>query len=184
MILTKEDLRACLAADNSWYQPRGVKQNLIAWVTHSPELQLKRYLRFLRRLEYHINTASGHPFRRYTALYYERRKNQLGAKLGIEISPNCFGKGLQIWHGNIVVNYNVRAGENCVLHGGNCIGNNGTAQEAPRLGGNVDIGYGAVLIGDIDIADGTVIGANAVVNRSVTESGTVVAGVPARKIHP
>lgn len=155
---------------------------IIAIVANYPKWRLKRYLYFLRKQEYYINTANGNKIKGLMGIYYEGRKNRLGAKLGIEISPNCFGKGLQLWHGNIVVNPAVRAGENCVLHGGNCIGNNGFSRDTPRLGDHVDIGYGAVLIGDIQIGDYTIIGANALVNRSFVEPGNKIAGVPARNI--
>ncbi len=51
-----------------------------------------------------------------------------------------------------------------------------------RIGNNVYIGPGARIFGDIEIADGIAIGANAVVNRSFLEPGITIAGVPARKI--
>ena len=44
------------------------------------------------------------------------------------------------------------------------------------------IGVGVVIIGDVEIADNIVIGANAVVNKSFSEPGITIAGVPARKI--
>ena len=44
------------------------------------------------------------------------------------------------------------------------------------------IGPGAKLYGDIKIATGCAIGANAVVNKSFNERGTIV-GVPARMIN-
>ncbi len=182
MITSKHDLREYLCADNAWYQPRRLKDKLVAVIAHYPQWCLKRYLCFLRKQEYYINTAKGNHWKGLLGIYYEGRKNALGEKLGIEISPNCFGKGLQIWHGNIVVNASVRAGENCILHGNNCIGNNGTEDISPRLGDNVDIGYGAVLIGDIHIADNCIIGAQALVNRSFEEAGSKIAGIPARKI--
>ena len=107
----------------------------------------------------------------------------MGQKLGIEIFPNCFGKGLQLWHaGGIVVNPNARIGENCVLHGVVCIGNKGQIDEIPVIGNNVNIGYGAVIVGNVRIADNTAIGANAFVNRSVLEPGHMVAGIPAQQI--
>lgn len=50
---------------------------------------------------------------------------------------------------------------------------------APIIGNNVYIGPGAILFGDITIADNVSIGANATVNRSFTESNVVIAGTPA-----
>ena len=81
-----------------------------------------------------------------------------------------------------MVNPGVRAGENCVLHGGNCIGNNGKTDISPVLGSNVELGFGAVIIGKVTVASNTVIGANAVVNRSIEAEGGTYVGVPAKRV--
>ena len=183
MIKTKQDLNDFLASDNAWYDEKNPKRRIIDAFTLAPYYMLKKYLKYLRTFEYHFNNSKGSRFHTYMGFYYERKKNRLGSKLGIEIGPNCFGKGLSIWHyGSIVVNPNVRVGENCVLRGANCIGNNGKIDKNPVLGDNVELGYGAIVIGEVSIASDTIIGANAVVNRSITESGTY-AGIPARKVH-
>lgn len=182
MIQSKQDLKDYIREDNSWYEPASVREKLTAKTGHYPGRQLCKYLIYLRKQEYYINTAGGNKIKGLFGLIYEGKKNKLGEKLGMEIGPNCFGKGLQIYHAGIVVNPAVRAGEHCSLHGGNCIGNNGITDVNPSLGNNVDIGYGAVLIGDIRIADDCVIGANAVVNHSFIEKGSRIAGVPAHKI--
>ena len=172
-----------MAADNGWYVQKSWKYRIIDAFTETPYYVLKQYLIYLRKYEYHYNNSKGSRYHTYLGFYYERKKNRLGRKLGIEIGPNCFGKGLSIWHyGSIIVNPDVRAGEYCTLHGGNCIGNNGDSKSVPMLGNYVDIGYGAVVIGDITIADGTVIGANAVVNKSVSEPGGTYVGAPARRL--
>ena len=183
MITSKTELKEYIAADNTWYCPIRFKEKLVAIIAHYPAWQLKRYLYFLRKQEYYINTANGSKLKGLLGIFYEGRKNALGEKMGIEISPNCFGKGLQIYHAGIVVNAAVRAGENCALHGGNCIGNNGLTEDVPQLGDHVDLGYGAVLIGNIRIADNTVIGANALVNRSFEDPGSKLVGVPAKRIN-
>lgn len=51
-------------------------------------------------------------------------------------------------------------------------------QGIPRIGNNVLIGAGAVLVGDIRVGDNAVIGANSVVLTDVP-ANAVVAGVPA-----
>lgn len=51
------------------------------------------------------------------------------------------------------------------------------------IGNNVWIGAGACVLGGVRISDNVVIGANAVVTRSIEEVG-VYAGVPARLIGP
>ena len=181
MIRSKKDFREYIAADQDYLRPVGLKGRLIASLAKYPAEEIRRYLVYLRRQEYYINTAHGSRLKGLLGLFWERKKNRLGSRLGIEIGPNCFGKGLTIYHsGSVVVNSAVRAGENCRLHGGNCIGNNGKAEGEPRLGNGVDVGFGAAVIGDIEIADAVTIGANAVVNKSVPVPGSVAVGVPAR----
>ena len=183
MIRTKKDLAEYIAADNSWYVQKNWKWRVIDAFTASPYYKLKQYLRYLRKFEYYHNNSKGSRFNTYMGYFYERKKNRLGERIGIEIGPNCFGKGLSIWHGgSIVVNPNVRGGENCVLRGANCIGNNGSVDKNPVLGDNVELGFGAVIIGNVRIASNTKIGANAVVTRSIEEVGTTYIGVPARKL--
>ena len=93
-----------------------------------------------------------------------------------------FGKNLKIYHSNIIINKNAELGDNVTLHGANCIGNNGKNKNAPKIGNNVDIGVGAVIIGEIELADNIKVGANAVVNKSFLENGITIVGVPARKV--
>lgn len=180
MIENKKDLKEYLKLDNPWLCPQGTKEQIIEHIGAYPTAAFRKYLRLLRKQEYYINTAKGSKLKWLLSLICEGRKNRLGMRLGIEMGPNCFGKGLNLYHSNVVINPAVRAGDNCSLHGANCIGNNGLTAGVPKLGNNVDVGYGAIIIGDITVADGVKIGANAVVNRSVTEPGCTVAGVPAK----
>lgn len=53
------------------------------------------------------------------------------------------------------------------------------AEGVPRIDNGVMLGAGCVLLGGIEVGDGAVIGANAVVTRSVP-AGCVAVGVPAR----
>ena len=183
MIKTKEELKAYIEADNSWYKKGSLKTRIIDRISSDNRMKLKRFLVLLRKCEYHLNNTKGSRYHTYLYWVYEGKKNRLGRKLGIEIYPNCFGKGLSIWHaGGIVVNPAVKAGENCTLHGGNCIGNKGSVNVNPVLGDNVDVGYGACIIGDVYVADNTIIGTNAVIVKSVNEAGKTVVGVPAREI--
>ena len=183
MIKTKEDLKRYLMSDNMGLSSEKNAKR-IAYMKKKCETEylIFRYLRYLRFFEYHLNKENT-LFRKIMTLIYERKKNKLGTLLGLSIHPNCFGEGLTIFHhGAIIVNSGVRVGKNCKLHGSNCIGNNGVTEECPTIGDNVDIGFGAVVIGDITIADNIKIGANAVVNKSFTEPRITIAGVPAKRV--
>ena len=110
---------------------------------------------------------------------YKFRK--ISVKLGYSIPINVFSPGLSLPHrGNIIVNNQAQIGENCRIHVGVNIGAH--HDKAPRIGNNVYIGPGAILFGDIEIADNCSIGANATVNKSFTERNVVIAGTPARVV--
>lgn len=69
------------------------------------------------------------------------------------------------------------------MHGDNCIGNNGITDDAPTIGNNVDIGFGAKIIGGIKIADDVKIGAGAIVVKDCLRKGATLVGVPAHEIN-
>lgn len=92
--------------------------------------------------------------------------------------------GVHISHGKIVVGSIAKLGCNCKILSDVTIGGQGRYDKhgAPQIGDRVFIGSGAKIIGNITIADDVVIGANAVVIHSITESGITVAGNPAKKV--
>ena len=71
-------------------------------------------------------------------------------------------------------------GEDCWINQQVTIGYNGNG-EAPVIGDNVMITCGAKVLGNINIGDNAVIGANAVVVKDV-EAGAVMGGIPAKRI--
>lgn len=114
---------------------------------------------------------------------YSRRKNKLGNTLGFYINPNTLGAGTIIYHhGSIIINSNAVLGCGCKLHGNNCIGNDGKSLMTPHIGNNVEIGFGASIIGDITVADDVQIGAGAVVVKSCLKKGARLVGVPAKEV--
>jgi len=92
----------------------------------------------------------------------------------------CVGKGLRIHHfGGIVIHPRAVIGEGCTIYHNVTLGDLGGWGGAPRIGNHVLIGVGAKLIGQIEVGDGSRIGANAVVLRSVPPKHLAV-GIPAR----
>lgn len=79
----------------------------------------------------------------------------------------------------VVVNGRTIIGQNCKIRQNVTIGANGDG--APVIGDNVQIGAGAVLIGNIHIGNNVIIGANAFVNTDLPENCTAV-GLPAKAI--
>lgn len=103
--------------------------------------------------------------------------------LGFSIPEKVeIGKGVFISHlGTIIINSNVRIGENCNLGPMIVIGWGHSKGEfgVPQIGDRVFIGPGAKIFGPISIGNDVAIGANAVVNFDVPHGATVV-GNPGR----
>ena len=90
------------------------------------------------------------------------------------------GGGLLIPHPNgIVVHSDATLGFNCLLFQQVTLG--GGDHGAPVIGGRVDVGAGAKILGAVTIGDHALIGANAVVIDDVPAGCTAV-GIPARTL--
>ena len=98
--------------------------------------------------------------------------------IGIEV-PIFFPKGLILPHPiGIVISDNALINEDCIIYQNVTIGENSEGK-APVIGKGVIIYSGACVIGNIEIGDFSIIGANAVVLQSVP-AYSVAVGVPAR----
>jgi galactoside O-acetyltransferase len=135
----------------------------------------------------HRNIVLGH---RFTSLGYLYLYAHDGGRL--EVGDDCtvntnvqFGAaGGKIVVGNhvmIAANVVIRAANHGMLRNGVPMDRQPQVGGVIRIGNDVWIGSNAVITADVEIADGTVVGAGAVVTRS-TEPYSIVAGVPARKI--
>lgn len=178
MITTKKQLKDVLKEEKDFYLRKGsVLENI---VVSDNCCKIYRFVKLLRKTEYHYNNRSN-IFHKILYAWYRRRKNIAGRRLGIEMWENTFDRGLKVWHaGNIVINGHARVGKNCILHGDNCIGNNGKSFACPKLGDNVRIGVGAKIIGDVELANDVTVAAGAVVIESCLTEHAVLAGVPAK----
>lgn len=181
MITTRAELKRCLEIENKFYATDAHQSRLEQLVMGEPLRYIHRFVRFLRREEYHHNNKG--IYHKLMYAYCRRNRNRLGVKLGIDTFDNVFDEGLMIWHaGNIVVNGHSKIGKNFILHGSNCVGNNGKTSDCPIIGDNVRLGVGAKVIGGVTLADNITVAAGAVVVHSFTEPGITIAGVPAKKV--
>ncbi len=115
---------------------------------------------------------------------------RMGAHLGrfltgIEIHPAAqIGRRLIIDHGmGVVIGETAEIGNDVYLYHAVTLGGTSTerGKRHPTIGDNVIIGAGAKVLGDILIAEGARVGANAVVVQPVA-AGVTVVGIPARPV--
>lgn len=95
-------------------------------------------------------------------------------KYGCDIAPTAkIGKNFKIAHiGGIVIGRNSIIGDNCTINNNVTLGmKNSNDTSMPNIGNNVYISTGAKLLGNINIGDNCIIGAN-----------SVIVGIPAKVI--
>lgn len=161
MIDSKEKLPECLKIEEQLYQSIGYKGKIHSLITQCEVGKIHRFMVILRKDEYYTNTKNKSLLNKVCAIYYRRKHNVLGERLGVSIPVNTFGKGLLIYHPQgIIVHRDSRCGEYCKLHGLNCIGNNGVGggeNNSPRIGNYLDLGIGAMVIGNVGLPNHTTI---------------------------
>jgi len=92
--------------------------------------------------------------------------------LSIGTVAERIGEGLYIEHGNSTIIHADSIGDNCWVNQNVTIGDNGRG--IPKIGNNVRIGTGAVIIGPITIGDNVIIGANSTVTKDVPSNCTII----------
>ncbi|SHO59415.1 serine O-acetyltransferase [Algoriphagus zhangzhouensis] len=110
------------------------------------------------------------PFGFFSYLFYKHCSIKYGFQIPLSVS---LGKGLAFPHfGNIVINSKVSIGDNCNILHGVTLGNvkYGKNVGSPRIGNNVFIGPGSVIIGGINVGNNTLIVANSFVNVNVPDN--------------
>lgn len=183
MIMKKEIKKIIKMDREKDISRKGVVHFLKIYITRDFEWIRWKYVKYMRKSTYYFEMCEKHKyniFYKLLFLIYQIKKNRLGLHLGYEIGPAKIGGGFQLFHnGPIVIHGGSTIGENCILHGDNCIGNNGKNDLCPKIGNNVDIGVGAKILGDVFIADNCKIGAGAIVIHSCYEEGKTLVGCPA-----
>ena len=186
MITTKKELKRILKLEKELYFSQTLNRyQFVDKFCLESDKEIWRFQKLLRKEEYYYSKRNN-VFFLLKYIFVHRKKNKLGIKLGLSIPHSVFKEGLRIYHyGSIVVNGNSKVGKNCKLHGNNCIGNKGNSLDSPIIGDNVDIGFGACIIGGIKLSNDFIVGANSLVNKSFsneTNSTIVLVGSPARQL--
>lgn len=109
------------------------------------------------------------------------------ALTGIEIHPGAtIGRRFFIDHGSgVVIGETAEIGDDVMLYHQVTLGGTSTkaVKRHPTIGNDVLIGAGAVVLGPVEVGDGSSVGANAVVVGDVPD-GTIAVGIPAKIKRP
>jgi serine O-acetyltransferase len=141
--------------------------------------------RLLRAIRLYQKWRQRGPLGRWLARYWVLDHRFWSVVSGAEIPLNCqIGGGLRLPHPTgVVIHPNAVIGPNCVIFQQVTLGGENRETGYPVLGGNVDVGAGAKVLGGVKIGDHARIGANALVLSDVP-AGAMAVGVPARIILP
>ena len=185
--MTKQELNQLLAEEMQVYgiAKKNIREKRFR---HQKSYMIWQVVKRLRIYEYCClwREESSNPIiahiRAFRVKFADRKLNKACEKVDVELTPSMIGKNIRICHDNVVLFGKI--GDNCTFHGNNVVGNKrtGVSEEIPKIGNNVDVGFGAMIIGNVEIADDSVIGAGAVVTKSFTKPGSILVGVPARDI--
>ena len=136
-----------------------------------------RYLRFLRRYEYHHNCDH-----RLRSMWYRIRHSRLGLKYGIHIGINMVGYGFWIPHftGGIIINCK-SMGNYCSANGGVIVGNKDNQGNVATIGDNVKLSVGVKVYGKITIGNDVIVAPNSVIFKDVP-SNVIISSMTNHKI--
>ena len=163
-----------------FYKEDSTLKSIYHFLTNHPNIVIKKAVICAKKYKFY--KKNNHKIKnKLMMIICGIKNNYYSNKYNMELYGE-FGENLKIYHKNIVINDKAILGKNIILHGNNCIGNNGKTEKCPVIGDGVDVGYGAVIIGNVEIANNIKIGANSVVTKSFMEEGITIAGVPAKKI--
>jgi serine O-acetyltransferase len=157
------------------------------WETHDrklsrPGLQILLLQRFGA---WRLGLRPGLP-RKSASFVYRTLNWFLQSVYGMSVNDTTrLGRRVKIvHHAGILIGEDAVVGDGCLIRHNVTIGFGEVGvNEAPRLGRDVELGAGAVVIGGITIGDGARIGPNAVVLTDVAPGATAFAP-PARRMQP
>ena len=181
-IKTKADLRLFLREDAKRNGYSSYLHYVIGIMAGSEYACAYRYLKCLRRCEYHFNNKNN-LWHRLNYYYYYWKYCRLSIKYSIHININTCGYGLRLMH---MIGGGMRIGAKsvgnyCSFNCGTLIGTKGGEQNRPVLGNYVAFAPGSKAFGNIHIGDYAFVAPNAVVTKDVPPYCTV-GGVPAKII--
>ena len=176
-----QGLKRALEKEKQIYLSPSLKQRILDRIKHTQKTQMWKFVKAMRYTAYFKAKNKRSIIGVLLGLFWQRRMNVLGERIGMFMDYNTFDEGATFYHPTVYACGNI--GKNCRLHGNNMIGRNSLGgTDVPTIGDNVRFCYGAQAFGDIYIADDVTIAAGSIVLKSCYEKGVTLAGVPAKII--
>lgn len=177
MIKTKKDLINYVKLDKKRFDNRA--PNFKDRILHNECWYIYKYILHIRYLEYYKNNNNSiwHKIK-YLYHFYFYKKLSFITKL--TIYPGTVGPGLRIYHiGSFLhIGKNVKIGKNCTLVSGVIFGNKNETDDCKiSVGDNCYFGADCKILGNVNIGDNVIIGANTVITKDIPDNA-VVGGVP------
>lgn len=157
-----------------------LKRIAIKWLNSRTESA--KCVRLIRKMQYY---GSKQGF--LNMIITKRYEKKLMHNYCCHISPYCeIGEGLHLPHPiGIVIGRHVKIGNNVSLYQHVTLGGRRTGDvlkgNQPQIGNNVTVFLHSMVLGDIHVADNTIIGANSVLLQD-TQPGSVFVGSPAKRV--
>jgi len=184
MIKTKKDLKFYLKEDGKRNGFKSYWKYILYLFASHEKACTYRYIRCLRKCEYHLNNSKGSLWHKICYKYYDIKRIRLGMKYHIKISPNVCGYGLRIMHisggGGVRIGAK-RCGNYCGFNAGVLIGTKDGSENRPVIGDYTAFGPGAKAFGNLTIGSNVFVAPNAVVTKDVPDNA-IVGGIPAKII--
>ena len=178
MIKTRNDLRLYLSEDKKRYQ---INFSFIHPFIYSETYYVYRYLKNLRYLEYYLNNKNN-LFFRFLYFFCLLQHRKLSLKSGMTIAPNTLGRGCLIMHpGFRRIGPSSKVGNNCTILPNVLLGKKHPGECTIEIGDDCYIAANVTILGPVKIGNNVTIGAGAVVLSDVPDNA-VVGGVPAKII--
>jgi serine O-acetyltransferase len=179
-IKTKSQLKAVLKSDFARNSEIAGKNMLLEFLKGNYRAYIKyRFLKALRTMEYYEN--NNHGWRTIAYLIYKHFFQRLQLKTQLFLFPNVFEEGLCIEHpGFAWIDTSSKIGKNCTVLPRVLLGKKLPGLPIPNIeiGDNCYIGTDATVLGPVKIGNNVIIAAGSVVIHDVPDY-SLVAGNPA-----